>query len=157
METFRINTIGSMLMLKHFSPFLPKKSAAMPSQADVGKGLPHNHATWLTMSARVGSISDNALGGWYSYRSSKAAVNQLVKTFDAYLKISAGDKAIAVSYHPGTVKTDLSKEFWSNVKEEKLFSPEYAAGRMLDVVAGFQDVSNARGKCWDWKGTEVKP
>lgn len=158
LETFRINTIGPMLMLKHFSPFLPRKTTAMPSSDELGKGLPASHATWLNMSARVGSISDNSLGGWYSYRASKAAVNQVTKTFDAYLKISAGDKAMAMSYHPGTVKTGLSKDFWNNVKEEKLFSADFATEKMLQVVSDHEGrIDEARGKCWDWKGTEIKP
>lgn len=158
LETFRVNTIGPMLMLKHFSPFLPRKATQMHSSDAFGGGLPASHATWLTMSARVGSISDNSMGGWYSYRASKAAVNQVIKTFDAYLKISAGDKAMAMSYHPGTVKTGLSKDFWSNVKEEKLFSAEFAIDKMLEVIASHEGrIGEARGKCWDWKGEEVKP
>ena len=107
-----------MMLLKHFSPFLPKKATTVEEL----KGLPPR-AVWANMSARVGSITDNALGGWYSYRASKAAVNQATKTFDNHLKTSAGENAMAISLHPGTVKTDFSKEFWGNVKEEKLFSP----------------------------------
>lgn len=158
LRTFQVNTIGPMLMLKHFSPFLPRKSTALPSAEEVGDGLPAAYATWLTMSARVGSISDNALGGWYSYRSSKAAVNQVVKTFDAYLKISAGDKAMAMAYHPGTVKTCLSKDFWDNVKDEKLFSPAFATEKLLEVVRSHEgNLAERRGKCWDWKSEEIKP
>jgi NAD(P)-dependent dehydrogenase (short-subunit alcohol dehydrogenase family) len=112
-------------------------------------------AVWATMSARVGSISDNRLGGWYSYRASKAAVNQLAKSFDNHLLAQAGANAISISLHPGTVKTDLSREFWDNVKEEKLFSAEFAAGKLLEVIRtrAIQD----RGKCWDWKGEEISP
>jgi NAD(P)-dependent dehydrogenase (short-subunit alcohol dehydrogenase family) len=108
-----------MLMLKHFSPFLPRKSAHPNENEDEMKGLP-SVATTAIMSARVGSISDNRLGGWYSYRASKAGVNQLVKTFDNHLRTASGDNAMAVALHPGTVKTDLSKDFWGNVKKEKL-------------------------------------
>lgn len=138
------------MLLKHFSPFLPRKSTQL-SKAD---SLPSS-AVWATLSARVGSISDNRLGGWYSYRASKAAVNQITRTFDNHLKAAAGDKAMAIAMHPGTVKTDLSKEFWGNVKEEKLFEAEYAAGKLLEVVRsrGMGD----RGRCWDWKGEEVPP
>lgn len=139
-----------MMMLKHFSPFLPKKSTQLSNASN----LPHS-AVWATMSARVGSITDNGLGGWYSYRASKAAVNQMTKTFDNYLRTAAGDNAMAISLHPGTVKTGLSKEFWNNVKEEKLFTPEFSAEKLVDVVRsrGKDD----RGKCWDWKGEEVPP
>lgn len=107
------------------------------------------------MSARVGSISDNNLGGWYSYRASKAGVNQITKTFDNYLKTSAAEKAIAVSLHPGTVKTDLSKEFWGNVQRGKLFEAEYSAERLCEVVKELP--VNGRGKCWDWAGKEIPP
>lgn len=148
--TFRTNTLGPMMLMKHFSSFLPRKSTTLSSADD----LPAQ-AVWATMSARVGSISDNRLGGWYSYRASKAAVNQTTKTFDNHLRVSAGDKAMAIALHPGTVKTGLSEEFWGNVKEEKLFSVEYAVEKLLEVVKG-RKVED-RGKCWDWKGEEVPP
>lgn len=148
--TFKTNTLGPLMMLKHFSPFLPRKSSKLSEDSS----LPPS-AVWATMSARVGSITDNQLGGWYSYRASKAAVNQMTKTFDNYLKTSAGEKAMAVSLHPGTVKTNLSKEFWSNVKEEKLFTAEYSAEKLMDVVKN--RTSEQRGKCWDWQGEEVPP
>jgi NAD(P)-dependent dehydrogenase (short-subunit alcohol dehydrogenase family) len=118
--TFQTNTLGPMLMLKHFAPFLPKKSASFNKDSENAKGLPAV-STIAVMSARVGSIGDNRLGGWYSYRASKAGVNQIVKTFDNHLRTASGDNAMAVALHPGTVKTDFSKEFWSNVKKEKLF------------------------------------
>jgi NAD(P)-dependent dehydrogenase (short-subunit alcohol dehydrogenase family) len=152
--TFRTNTLGPMLMLKHFSPFLPRKSASSDNDEEEMKGLP-SVATTAIMSARVGSIGDNRLGGWYSYRASKAGVNQLVKTFDNHLKTASGDKAMAVALHPGTVKTDLSKEFWSNVKKEKLFERDWVAERLIDVI---KEVGlDGRGKCWDWAGKEVPP
>ncbi|KAJ9635496.1 hypothetical protein H2199_008499 [Coniosporium tulheliwenetii] len=88
------------------------------------------------MSARVGSITDNSLGGWYSYRASKAAVNQITKTFDNFLRSTAGDAAMAVALHPGTVKTDLSREFWGNVREEKLFEAEWVAERLVELLGG---------------------
>jgi NAD(P)-dependent dehydrogenase (short-subunit alcohol dehydrogenase family) len=152
--TFQTNTLGPMLMLKHFSPFLPRKSATPNQNVEEMKGLP-SIATTAIMSARVGSISDNRLGGWYSYRSSKSGVNQLVKTFDNHLKTASGENAVAVALHPGTVKTDLSKEFWGNVKKEKLFERDWVAEKLIDVVneAGVED----RGKCWDWESKEVPP
>lgn len=150
LQTFQTNTLGPMMLIKHFSPYLPKKSTTL-SHAD---GLPSS-AVWATMSARVGSITDNALGGWYSYRASKAAVNQLTRTFDNYLRMAAGEQAMSVALHPGTVKTGLSKEFWGNVKEEKLFSPAFAAERLMEVVNS--RTQEQRGRCWDWKGEEVPP
>lgn len=148
--TFRTNTLGPMLLLKHFSPFLPRKATKIEEL----EGLPKT-AVWANMSARVGSITDNKLGGWYSYRASKAAVNQLTKSFDNFLQPSAGNNAMSISLHPGTVKTGLSKEFWNNVKEEKLFSTEFAAEKLMEVINSRQ--MDDRGKCWDWKGEEVPP
>jgi NAD(P)-dependent dehydrogenase (short-subunit alcohol dehydrogenase family) len=150
LSTFRINTLGPLLLMKHFSPFLPKKSSTLSPVTGAS-----DHAVWTTMSARVGSTTDNRLGGWYSYRASKAAVNSLTKTFDLYLQTRAADKAMAMAYHPGTVKTGLSKEFWGNVKEEKLFSAEYAVEKMLETVNGVG--LEGRGRCWDWQGKEVLP
>jgi NAD(P)-dependent dehydrogenase (short-subunit alcohol dehydrogenase family) len=152
--TFRTNTLGPMLMLKHFSPFLPRKSAHPNENEHEMKGLP-SVATTAIMSARVGSISDNRLGGWYSYRASKAGVNQLVKTFDNHLRTASGDNAMAVALHPGTVKTDLSKDFWSNVKKEKLFERDWVAEQLIDVIKRVG--VDGRGKCWDWDGKEVPP
>ncbi|KAF2499564.1 NAD(P)-binding protein [Lophium mytilinum] len=153
--TFRTNTLGPMLMLKHFSPLLPRKSTVLDSSdVDVLKGLPAV-PTAAFMSARVGSISDNRLGGWYSYRASKAGLNQVVKTFDNHLRTASGEKAVAVGLHPGTVKTGLSKEFWGSTKKEKLFDVDWVAERLVEVVRGVG--VTGRGKCWDWEGKEVPP
>ncbi|KAH7361262.1 hypothetical protein BKA66DRAFT_499480 [Pyrenochaeta sp. MPI-SDFR-AT-0127] len=152
--TFRTNTLGPMLMLKHFSPFLPKKNASINKDQDDMQGFP-SVATTAVMSARVGSISDNRLGGWYSYRASKAGVNQLVKTFDNHLRTASGENAMAVALHPGTVKTGLSKDFWSSVKKEKLFERDWVAERLFDVIKAVG--VDGRGKCWDWDGKEVPP
>ncbi len=140
------------------------------------------HATFVTASARVGSVSDNRLGGWYSYRASKAGVNSLAKTFDLHLrnrgrgrgrgsgsgsgsgnsgKEGAGagdgvrDGAMAIAYHPGTVRTGLSREFWGSVPPDRLFSAEFAAERLVEVVR--TRTLADRGRCWDWKGEEVPP
>ncbi|TKX21409.1 hypothetical protein C1H76_6483 [Elsinoe australis] len=148
--TFQTNTLGPMMLLKHFSPFLPKKSTKLSTESEIPKS-----AVWATLSARVGSIGDNSLGGWYSYRASKAGVNQMTKTFDNYLKTSAGENAMAIALHPGTVKTGLSKDFWNTVKPEKLFTPEFAAEKLIEVVNGKS--MNDRGKCFDWKGEVIPP
>ena len=153
---FDTNVIGPLMLLEHFSPFLPRKSTPVTlSPGQNGDLIPLSHATWAAMSARVGSISDNSLGGWYSYRSSKAALNQAVKTFDSYLRTASGEKAVGLALHPGTVKTGLSREFWGNVKKEKLFSAEYAAERLCKVVK--EKGEEGRGRIWDWKGEEIKP
>lgn len=167
--TFQTNALGPLLMLKHFSPFLPKKNASFAEEDDAMKGLPKQAIMGL-MSARVGSITDNTLGGWYSYRASKAAVNQITKTFDNFLRSTAGDAAMAVALHPGTVKTDLSREFWGNVREEKLFEAEWVAERLVELLGGAKGEAQReerrlrrvlgvgeRGRCWDWKGEEIPP
>ena len=153
-RTFAINTIGPLLLMKHFTPFLPSKSTKLSTSQEQEPDLPP-HAVWLTMAARVGSTTDNKLGGWFSYRASKAGVTSITKSLDLYLNGKCGEKAMAMAYHPGTVKTGLSKEFWGSVKKEKLFSPEYAVEKMVGVV---RDIGlEQRGRCWDWRGIEVLP
>ncbi|THH26622.1 hypothetical protein EUX98_g7571 [Antrodiella citrinella] len=156
-ETFQLNVISHLLLIKHFSRFLPSAALAKTisddksSASDQCKVL----SKWVHVSARVGSISDNRLGGWFSYRASKSALNQVVRTFDLHLQ-SKRVPAICVGVHPGTVKTDLSKPFWGGVeKEGKLFPPEFAAEKLAGVVdrLGY----DGRGKVWDWAGKEVKP
>ena len=149
-STFRTNTLGPLLLTKHFTPFLPRKSTPLHP-------LPHlpDSAVMALMSARVGSISDNRLGGWYSYRASKAAVNSIAKSMDIYLKQRSGENAVSLALHPGTVKTDLSFEFQGNVREDKLFSAEFAAERLCEVVRSVG--VEGRGRCWDWAGKEIPP
>jgi len=91
--TFRVNTLGPALVLRHFSPLLDSQ-----------------HGVLAVISAKVGSIEDNRLGGWYSYRASKAALNMLLKTAAIEVKRS-NPQAVLVSLHPGTVSTGLSKPF----------------------------------------------
>lgn len=161
--TYRVNTLGPLLLMKHFSDLLPKKRTSFAQQlqaqgggeADTTTRLPE-HAVWLNMSARVGSVSDNRKGGWYSYRSSKAGVNSLTKSFDLQLQPRSGDKAMAMAYHPGTVKTDLSKDFWATVEDGKLFDVDFAVEKMVEVVTGKVGLEG-RGRCWDWKGEEILP
>ncbi|KAG6903365.1 hypothetical protein C0995_013118 [Termitomyces sp. Mi166 len=141
-ESFQINVISHLLLIKHFSRFLP--TARKPDLATPAK--------WVHVTARVGSISDNARGGWYSYRSSKAALNQVVKTFDLQLQMNKS-QAICVGVHPGTVKTDLSKGYWESATKRELFEPEDAAEKLVNVVDGLK--MEQRGKVWDWAGKEI--
>lgn len=141
--TFDINVISHLLLIKHFSRFLPT-SKQMDAKSEPAK--------WVHVSARVGSIEDNHSGGWYSYRSSKAALNQVIKTFDLQLKMS-GNNAICVGVHPGTVKTELSKPFWKGVGKDKLFEPEQAAAHLVKVVNNLK--KDQRGTVWDWEGQRV--
>ncbi|KAG6840444.1 hypothetical protein C0991_006709 [Blastosporella zonata] len=138
-ETFQINVISHLLLIKHFSRFL-----SLTQKPDIAK--------WVHVTARVGSISDNTRGGWYSYRSSKAALNQVVKTFDLQLQMNRS-QAMCVGVHPGTVKTDLSKGFWGSERNRKLFEAEDAAAKLIEVVSRLE--IGQRGKVWDWAGKEV--
>jgi len=120
---FRVNAVGPMLLAKHLQPLLETKRKAASGERAA--------SVFATLSARVGSIGDNRLGGWYSYRVSKAAQNQLTRT--AALELKRGG-CIAVALHPGTVDTDLSEPFQASVKPEKLFAAADSARMLLDVV-----------------------
>ena len=135
---FAVNSVGPALVAKHFIPLLPT----------VGRSV------FAVLSARVGSISENVLGGWYGYRASKAALNMLVKT----LAIEANRKrpdAICVALHPGTVDTNLSKPFQKNVPANRLFSSKYAAERLLEVVQSLTPLQT--GQCFAWNGDRILP
>ena len=106
------------------------------------------------MSARVGSISDNKLGGWYAYRASKSALNMMIKN----LSIEVGRKnknAILVGLHPGTVNSKLSKPFQSNVPEKKLFTPDQSVNYLLQVLSKLKNEDS--GKIFAWDGSEILP
>jgi NAD(P)-dependent dehydrogenase (short-subunit alcohol dehydrogenase family) len=159
------NVLGPMLLAKHFTHFLPSKKdkndkagseSFKNTDEEAYQGLHPTRATMALMSARVGSISDNKLGGWYSYRVSKAAVNQLVKTLDLHFSQRSAE-AVAVGLHPGTVKTELSREFWDNTKHDELLEPNRVADMLCVLLAreGMEEVG--RGRCWDYKGEEVLP
>lgn len=134
LEAFAINAVGPALLMKHFLPLVPK----------TGKSV------FASLSAKVGSIGDNELGGWYSYRASKAALNQLVKTAAVELKRRA-PQAICVSLHPGTVDTKLSNPFSKvglNVRP-----PHEAA---LDLINVIDQLSSAQtGGFFDYKGKTI--
>ncbi|MEZ8101180.1 SDR family oxidoreductase [Vibrio bivalvicida] len=118
LENISRNTLPTLLLAKYFSAKL--KSSDCPKLA--------------TLSARVGSISDNRLGGWYSYRSSKAALNMLIKTLSIEWKRTL-PQATVLSLHPGTTDTQLSLPFQANVPKGKLFRPEKVAQDLLALIA----------------------
>jgi NAD(P)-dependent dehydrogenase (short-subunit alcohol dehydrogenase family) len=106
------------------------------------------------LSARVGSIEDNKLGGWYAYRASKAALNMLLRTASIELK-RLNRQAKLIAYHPGTVDTPLSKPFQRNVPSDQLLTPEFAARRLHEVlleagVAGELSYLDWRGETIPW-------
>ncbi|WP_260483416.1 SDR family NAD(P)-dependent oxidoreductase [Sphingomicrobium flavum] len=133
---FRINATGPALVARHFLPLLAKDG------------------TFAALSARVGSIGDNRLGGWYGYRASKAALNQLIRTLA--IEVARKHKAQRiVALHPGTVDTDLSAPFQGNVPEGKLFTPDHSAQRLLTVLETLTPEQS--GRHFDWAGEEVIP
>lgn len=145
LETFQMNTVAHLLCIKHFARFLPRHGQALLG------GTP---AKWIHVSARLSSVSDNRIGGWYSYRASKAALNQIVRTFDLHLQAKKLP-AVCIGVHPGTVKTNFSKDFWNSVPKSQLIEPEESAERLASVVGGLRE--DQRGRIWDYKGTEVVP
>lgn len=133
-RAFALNAIGPALIMKHVLPRLPRS----------GKSV------FATLSARVGSIGDNRLGGWYSYRASKAALNQLVRTAAVELGRRSSN-AICVALHPGTVATALSAPFAATGLE--VHPPTAAARHLLAVVD--QLTAEANGGFFDWRGQTV--
>lgn len=133
---FKINCIGPALLAKHFLPLLAKDRKAV----------------FAALSARVGSISDNQLGGWYSYRASKAALNMFLKSYAIELA-RRNASALCVGLHPGTVDTSLSEPFQRGVPEGKLFSPAVSANHLLGVIEGLTLADS--GKVFAWDGVEI--
>ncbi|CAN5708092.1 SDR family oxidoreductase [soil metagenome] len=133
-RAFAVNAIGPALLMKHFLPLLPRQGRAV----------------FATLSARVGSIGDNRLGGWYSYRASKAALNQFVRT--AAIELGRRQPAaLCVALHPGTVATRLSEPFAKAGLDVQ--TPEDAAGRLLEVIERLLPAST--GGFFDQRGEPV--
>lgn len=135
-RSFAVNAIGPALVAKHVLPLLPRD----------------RRAVFAALSARVGSISDNRLGGWYAYRASKAALNQLIRTLAVELR-RTHPLAICVGLHPGTVDTRLSAPFQRGVPD--LFTPERSAAALLGVLDGLTPEQS--GRLWAWDGREIAP
>lgn len=135
-RTYAVNAIGPALIAKHFVPLLPRT------------GTP----VFAALSARVGSIGDNALGGWHGYRASKAALNMLLRNIAIEARRKY-DRTIVVGLHPGTVDTGLSQPFQGNVAPGKLFAPDRAAVQLLDVIDGLKPHDS--GKLFAWDGSEI--
>jgi len=131
-RAFAINSIGPALVAKHFLPLLPREGRSV----------------FAALSARVGSIDDNRLGGWYAYRSSKAALNMLLKTFAIELARRAPG-AVCIGLHPGTVDTPLSRPFQRGVAPGKLFTPAQAAGYLLKMIETVAPADSGHVLAWD--------
>ena len=137
-HSFAVNAIGPALVARHFLPLL----------------APKERAVIAFLSARVGSISDNRLGGWYGYRASKAALNQLVRTLAIELARSR-PATICVAIHPGTVDTPLSAPFQRGVPDGQLFTPATSAAHLLRVIDGLSPQDS--GGLLDWAGETIAP
>ena len=135
-QAFRLNTIGPALIAKHVLPLLQRDRASI----------------FAALSARVGSIGDNRLGGWHSYRASKAALNMLIRNFAIEMGRTHKQASI-VGLHPGTVDTALSAPFQSGLPEGQLTQAEDAAQNLLSVLAGLSPEDS--GKLFDWRGDEI--
>ncbi|MEL7305046.1 MAG: SDR family NAD(P)-dependent oxidoreductase [Myxococcota bacterium] len=129
---FQVNAIGPLLVAKHFLPKIKRDSRAV----------------FAALSARVGSIEDNRLGGWYGYRASKAALNQFIRTTAIEWR-RTHKHLICVGLHPGTVDTELSQPFQSGVPEHKLFTADVSATRLLEVVRGLRPQDSGSVFAWD--------
>nr|XP_060624735.1 C-signal-like [Anolis sagrei ordinatus] len=148
--TLATNSIGPLVVAKYFTPLLLNGTGAFGRQStDPGK---KHQAILVNMSARVGSIGDNALGGWYSYRMSKAALNMATKNLSIELRRGKA-KVICVSLHPGTVNTDLSKPYHKNVPKGKLFSPEHSVNCLMSIINNLD--MEQTGKFFAWDGSEL--
>ena len=138
LQNYQVNAVGPALIAKYFLPLMDRQEIFR----------------FAALSARVGSISDNRLGGWYGYRASKAALNMMIRNL-AIEWSRKNDRSIIVALHPGTVNTDLSQPFRGNVPPGKLFDSSRAARQLLDVLETLQPAQS--GKIFAWDGTEIQP
>ncbi len=130
-QVFAVNAFGPILLAQAVLP----RMRATP-------------AVFASLSARVGSIGDNRLGGWYAYRAAKAAQNQLLKTLS--IEARRSHPALSVQLlHPGTVDSALSRPFQRGVAPQKLFDADFAAGRLLAVIASATPANSGRFVAWD--------
>lgn len=136
-ESMRVNAMPVMWIAKSLSEKLTRQTRLI----------------FITLSARVSSISDNHLGGWYSYRASKCALNMLIKNISIEWKRRFPNVAVC-GYHPGTVETHLSEPFKKNVAPEKLFSPTRAANYLFTNILNTTPAMT--GCLFDWQGEVIE-
>eukprot|EP00948_MAST-09A_sp_MAST-9A-sp1_P002430 g2430.t1 len=166
-KNFQINCVGPLLVTKHFAPLMttPAKWRKRTMEEKTNDHQQPNRfcsAVVASISAKVGSISDNRLGGWYSYRISKAALNMAVKCSALEL---ARSQISCIGLHPGTVETDLSEPFRKNISHE-IFSTAKCAKMLLDVVhreseksvyENFANGNDIPGQLYDYEGRIIEP
>ena len=131
-RAFATNATGPALLGKHFLPLLPRRERAV----------------FAALSARVGSIGDNRLGGWHAYRASKAALNMILRNFAIELGRSH-PQAVVAALHPGTVATDLSAPFTGSGEGRQLFTPAQSAAQLLAVIDGLTPAESGQAFAWD--------
>ena len=136
-KVFQVNVFGPILLVKKLLPLIKKS-----------KGV---KIVFLT--ARVGSISDNVLGGWHSYRSSKSALNMMIKNLAIELK-RLNKEHVVIGIHPGTVKSHLSEPFLRHVKHD-IFNPKESVDLMTQVISKVSQIDS--GKCFDFSGKLIEP
>ena len=134
--SFQVNSIGAVLLAKHLMPLFKKSSRSI----------------FASISAKVGSIGDNRLGGWYGYRASKSALNMFLKT-TAIEYSRRCPKTIVVALHPGTTDTRLSKPFQKNVPPGKLFAIEHTVNLLSKVISGLEQKDS--GEFFSWDGNKL--
>lgn len=135
-QYFQINSIGAVLLAKHLLPVLRHS----------------DRSVFASISAKLGSIGDNQLGGWYGYRASKAALNMLMRTV-AIEYGRTSPKTIVVTLHPGTTNTRLSQPFQKNVPSEKLFSVDRTVTQLLTVIENLTEADS--GQFFSWDGSRL--
>lgn len=136
-ELFAVNAVGPAMVAKHLLPLTPRDRSSV----------------FAALSARVGSISDNRLGGWYGYRASKAALNMLIATL-AIEHRRTRPQGICVALHPGTVLTELSAPFRKGDADETTFRPAGAAQSLVAVMDGLGNDDN--GGFFAWDGSRIE-
>jgi NAD(P)-dependent dehydrogenase (short-subunit alcohol dehydrogenase family) len=136
LQYFQVNSIGAVLLAKHVQPLLKHGDRSILA----------------TISAKVGSIGDNQLGGWYGYRASKAALNMLMRTAAIEYKRTC-PRAIVVTLHPGTTDTQLSRPFQRNVPADRLFTVERTVQQLLMVLEHLQEKDS--GEFFSWDGSQL--
>ena len=136
-KVFEVNTFGVALLIKHFVPLIPRNLDSL----------------FASLSARVGSITDNRIGGWYSYRASKAAQNMIIKT--AAIEASrTRPRLTLVALHPGTVDTSLSEPFTKRLaKHHDVFSPQHSCQLLCKVLEKLTPIASGQHLAWD--GSEI--
>jgi len=136
-RVFSVNTFGPAMIARYFIPLLNKEKTSF----------------FGVLSARVGSISDNKIGGWYSYRASKAALNMIIKSLS--IEVARNNpNAIIVGLHPGTVDSNLSNPFQKNVSDGKLFTPDHSIAKMTNVINSL--TTRDTGNCFAWDGERIE-